>query len=173
MAANTDDIRIGKGIVSFSETDSEDDLRDLGFVPTFSITEDITTKDYLSAREGISTVAKTFITNLKTTVKFRIDSIVGANLKYFALADLDTDTDGNSELISLTNTDIEGILKCEGTNDAGHKVDWIAKVSLRPSGELALITDADDFTGINLEATAIKTDAYGYGKYTVYDAVSV
>jgi hypothetical protein len=173
MAANTDDIRIGKGIVSFTETEDENNLRDLGFVPTFVITADITTKDYLTAREGIGTVAKTFITQLKSTIKFRIDSIIGENLAYFAMAELEQDTDGNSVLISLSKTDIEGILKCEGTNDNGHFVDWIGKVSLRPSGDLSLITDGDDFTGIEIEATCIRTDAFGFGKYTVHDGGSL
>ena len=51
MAADAEDIRIGKGIVSFTPTDNEVDLRDLGFVPKFEIAQDITTKDYVSARD--------------------------------------------------------------------------------------------------------------------------
>ena len=173
MSANPDDIRIGKGIVSFSETDSEGDLRDLGFVPKFDITQDITTKDYVSAREGIGVVAKTFITQLKGTIAFAIDSVIGDNLKYFALGEVTEDTDGNSVILSLTETSIEGLLKVEGTNTAGKMVDWIAKVSLRPTGTLSLITNTDDFSSIPLEATVIRTDAYGFGKYTVHDAETV
>lgn len=171
MAENTDNIRIGKGIVYFSETDG--DFRDLGFVPTFEITQDITTKDYLSAREGIAVVAKTFVTQLKSTIKFRMDEITGPNLAFFAMADVEQDSDGNYVLTALSNTTFEGYLKIEGTNDAGQRVDWKGKVSLRPTGTLSLITDADDFTGIEIEATAIRTDTYGFGQYTVHPVAGV
>lgn len=179
MSADVADIRIGKGIVSFFETDAtttedlataEESLRDLGWVPSFDITQDITEKDYNSAREGIATVAETFITKLKATVKFRMDSVIGENLAFFAMSDVDSDSDGNIVLMSLSKTTFRGILKCAGTNDTGRRVDWIAKVSLRPTGDLSLITDGDDFTGVQMEATAIRTDAYSYGKYTVYPA---
>lgn len=167
MAADTADIRIGKGIVSFSETD-ESAFRDLGFVPNFDITEDITEKDYISAREGVGTVAKTFLTRAKSSVKFTLNSINTGNVGYFALAEFDEDTTGNAMMISLSKTKIEGYLKCEGTNDDGRKVDWIAKVGLRPSGTFSLITDGENFSQIDMVATVIKTDKYGYGKYTVH-----
>lgn len=167
MSADTDDIRIGKGVVSFKE-EGEMDFRDLGWVPSFTVEPDITEKDYLSARDGIATVAITFVTQIKNKVTFRMDSVVGDNLAYFALADVSTDTDGIITLNSLTKTQITGILKCVGSNDIGAKVDWTGKVSLRPSGSLDLITDGDDFSGIEIEATVIKTDEFGYGQYVVY-----
>ncbi len=174
MAANADDIRIGKGVVSFTNDEVEANLVDLGFVPNFDIAADITTKDYISAREGIGVIAKTFITALKSTIQFKIDSVTGANLRYFALAAPGgTDTDGNTTLVSLSDTSIEGLLAVEGTNTAGKMVDWIAKVSLRPTGTLSLITNADDFTSIPLEATVIQTETYGFGLYTVHDAGTV
>ncbi len=173
MAANAEDIRIGKGIVSFTDDDIVANLRDLGFVPNFDIAQDITTIDYISAREGIGVVAKTFITQLKSTIQFKIDSVIGENLAYFAMADVDTDTDGNSSLRALSETAIEGILSVEGTNTAGHMVDWIGKVSLRPTGTLSLITNGQDFTSIPLEASIINTETYGFGVYTVHDNESV
>ncbi len=173
MAADAEDIRIGKGIVSFTDTDNEGDLRDLGFVPKFDIAQDITTKDYISAREGIGVVAKTFITQLKATISFQIDSVIAENLAYFALAEVEENSDGNSTLIALSKTSFEGLLKVEGTNTAGKMVDWIAKVSLRPTGTLSLLTNTDDFSSIPIEASVIKTDAYGFGKFTVHDAASV
>ncbi len=165
MSADTDDIRIGKGVVSFME-EGESDMRDLGWVPTFQVTPEITEKDYNSAREGITTVAITYVTKIKNSIKFRMDSIVPENLAYFALAEVETDTEGETTLLSLTKTQITGILQCVGSNDIGAKVNWIGKVSLRPSGTLDLITDGDDFSGIEIEATVIRTDEYGYGKYS-------
>lgn len=175
MAANAEDIRIGKGVVSFTNDEVEANLRDLGFVPNFDIAQDITTIDYVSAREGIGVVAKTFITQLKATIQFKIDSVVGENLAYFAMADVEaaSDSDGGTLLRSLSQTAIEGLLSVQGTNTAGHMVDWIAKVSLRPTGTLSLITNGQDFTSIPLEASVINTEAYGFGVYTVHDGASV
>ena len=173
MAADAEDIRIGKGIVSFTDDDIPANLRDLGFVPKFDITQDITTKDYISAREGIGVVAKTFITQLKGTIAFQIDSFIAENLALFALAEVQEDTDGNSTLISLSETAKEGLLSVVGTNTAGKMVDWIGKVSLRPTGTMSLITNADDFSSIPLEASVIKTDAYGFGKFTIHDSGTV
>src|SRR5712671_5916074 len=134
MAADAEDIRIGKGIVSFTDDEIVGHLRDLGFVPKFEITQAITTKDYVSAREGIGVIAKTFITQLKGTIAFQIVSVICDNLQYFAMAEVNEDTDGNTVLLSLTKTAIEGLLSVVGTNTAGKMVDWNAKVSLRPTG---------------------------------------
>lgn len=173
MAADdTDDLRIGKGIVYFSP-DNESNYRDLGFVPSFSITADITEKDYISAREGIATVALTITTKLKNTVKLRIDSINADNLAMFAMADVEDDTDGTAVLLSLSKTRFVGYLKVVGTNDVGNKINWIAKVTMRPSGDFNLISDGEDITGFDLEATVIRTDAYEYGKFSVIDETTV
>jgi len=73
----------------------------------------------------------------------------------------------------LSETAKEGLLSVVGTNTAGKMVDWIGKVSLRPTGTMSLITNADDFSSIPLEASVIKTDAYGFGKFTIHDSGTV
>lgn len=167
MSANTDNIRIGKGIVYFKKT-GETDFRDLGYVPSFEVTPDVTTKEYISAREGISTVAKEFVTKVRVGVKFRMDEINGDNLSYFALGTAVQDTDGAYTISTLTSTQIGGILKCVGANEVGQQVDWIGEVTLRPSGTLNLLTDGDDFSGIEMEGAVVKNDSYGgYGQYSV------
>ncbi len=143
------------------------DFRDLGFVPVFSATQDVTTKPYNSAREGITTIAFEPVVKVISTIKFTLNEIVGENLAYFALGEATTDTDGIATVTSLTKTQIAGILKCEGFNDVGQRVDWIGSVTLKPSGTMDLLTDGDDWSKIEMEAKVVKDNTYGWGIYTV------
>lgn len=160
---------IGKGIVSFKETGGTDFV-DLGNSPSFIYTPAVTKKEHFSSREGVKTKDFTAITQVGATIKFKLDEITGSNLAFFALADTDSTTPGEISLSGLTKAVFEGDIKVVGTNDIGQQVDFTATVSFVPSGDFSFITDADDFTTIEIEAEVQKDETTGaFGVWTVRD----
>ncbi len=162
---DVDNYQISTGIVYFSENGS--DYRDLGNCPNFIITPNITTKEHKSSRGGVKAVDVERITEVAQTVKFDLEEITADNLAYFALADVDTDSDGNSVLLGLTNTQVEGFVRFVGDNDVGQRITFDASVQFIPSGDFNLIQDGDDYTKISLTGKILKGVDGEYGTWTV------
>ncbi|WP_409188450.1 hypothetical protein [Bradyrhizobium sp. RDM4] len=162
---NTNNLSILKGIVFFQK-DGDSEFRDLGECPTFDVSNDVTNKDYNTARTGITTVAKTVTTKLASTIDLVLNEITPENIGFFALGAVEEASDGSFSVTSLSETQIEGILKVEGANDVGNRLHWTGRVSLKSNGKLSLLTDGDDWAAIALQATVLKTDLYGMGKFT-------
>jgi hypothetical protein len=160
---------IGKGIVSFKETGGTA-FTDLGNAPSFVYTPTVTKKEHFSSREGVKVKDYTAITQVGASIKFKLDEITGTNLAFFALADVDTTTPGEVILSGLSKAEFIGEIKVVGSNDIGQQVDFLATVSFVPSGDFSFITDADDFTTIEIEAEVMKDATDGtFGKWTVRD----
>lgn len=168
---NVQNYHIGKGIVSFKEVGGSSFV-DLGNAPSFVYTPTVDKKEHFSSREGIKTKDFTAITQVGATIKMSLDEVTGLNLSFFALADTGTDTDGNVTLTGLSKSEFVGDIKVIGTNDIGQRVDFLATVSFVPSGDFSFITDADDFTVIEIEAE-VQKDANGFfGVWTIRDEVA-
>jgi hypothetical protein len=165
---NVANYHIGKGIVSFKEVGASTFI-DLGNAPKFIYTPAVTKKEHFSAREGVKTKDFTAITQIGATIKVTLDEITGDNLAMFALATSGTDTDGNVTLSGLSKAEFTGDIKVVGTNDIGQQVDFLATVSFIPAGDFSFITDADDFTLIELEAEVMKSTAGDFGIWTIRD----
>jgi len=165
---NVANYHIGKGIVSFKETGATT-FTDLGNAPKFIYTPAVTKKEHFSSREGVKTKDFTAITQIGATIKVTLDEITGENLAMFALATSGTDTDGNVTLSGLSKAEFVGEIKVVGTNDIGQQVDFRGTVSFVPSGDFSFITDADDFTLIELEAEVMKGPAGDFGVWTIRD----
>lgn len=162
---------IGKGIVSFQEAGGST-FTDLGNAPSFVYTPTVEKKEHFSSREGIKTKDFTAITQVGATVKFTLDEITGTNLAFFALGDIDTTVPGTITINGLSKAEFTGDIKVVGTNDIGQKVDFTATVSFVPSGDFSFITDADDFSTIEIEAEVMKdTDGF-FGVWTIHDTVT-
>lgn len=157
---------IGKGIVSFKETGSSTFV-DLGNAPRFIYTPAVTKKEHFSSREGVRTKDFTAITEIGATVKVTLDEITAENLAMFALGDMTSGTDGSGTITGLTKAEFTGTLKVIGTNDIGQHVSWTGDVSFVPSGDFSFITDADDFSTIELEAEVQKSVDGSFGTWTV------
>jgi hypothetical protein len=157
---------IGKGIVSFKETGAST-FEDLGNAPKFIYTPTVTKKEHFSSREGIKTKDFTAITEIGATVKVTLDEITAENLAKFALGTLTPATDGTGSITGLTKAEFTGTLKVDGTNDIGQHVSWSGDVSFVPSGDFSFITDADDFSTIELEAEVQKSTDGSFGTWTV------
>jgi hypothetical protein len=165
---NVQNYHIGKGIVSFKEAGAST-FTDLGNAPSFVYSPAVEKKEHFSSREGVKTKDFTAITSLAATITFTLDEITGNNLSFFALAEQGTDTDGNITLSGLSKAEFTGEIKVVGTNDIGQQVDFLATVSFVPSGDFSFITDADDFTTIEIEAE-VQRDANGnFGVWTIRD----
>ena len=167
---NVANYHIGKGIVSFKEAGATT-FTDLGNAPKFVYTPAVTKKEHFSAREGVKTKDFTAITQVGATIKIDLDEITGLNLSFFALATSGTDSDGNVTLSGLSKSEFTGEIKVLGTNDIGQQVDFLATVSFVPSGDFSFITDADDFTVIQIEAEVMKGPDGDFGVWTIRDDV--
>jgi hypothetical protein len=153
---------IGKGIVSFRETGSPTFV-DLGNAPSFVYTPNVEKKEHFSSREGIKTKDFTAITQISATIKVTLDEITPENLAMFALGDLASD----GTITGLTKAEFTGTLKVIGTNDVGQHAGWEGDISFVPSGDFSFITDADDFSTLELEAEVQKAVDGSFGIWTV------
>lgn len=162
---DVDNYQISTGIVYFSD-DNGSTYRDLGNCPNFAITPNITTKEHKRSRGGTKATDVERITEVSQTIKMDLEEITEANIAYFALADVDTDSDGNPFLLGMTNTNIEGLLRFVGDNDVGRRLTWDGKVQFIPSGDFNVIQDGDDYTKITLTAKVLIGDLGEYGRWT-------
>jgi hypothetical protein len=153
---------IGKGIVSFKETGASTFV-DLGNAPSFVYTPAVDKKEHFSSREGVKVKDFTAITSIAATIKVTLDEITPENLAMFALGDLASD----GTITGLTKAEFTGTLKVVGTNDIGQHVGWEGDISFVPSGDFRFITDADDFSTIELEAEVQKSSDGSFGVWTV------
>lgn len=171
VSPDVQNYHIGKGIVSFKETGGST-FTDLGNCPSFVYSPAVEKKEHFSSREGIKTKDFTAITQVGATVKFTLDEITATNLAFFALGDVDTTVPGAITINGLSKTEFAGDIKVEGSNDIGQKVDFTATVSFVPSGDFSFITDADDFSTIEIEAEVQKdTDGF-FGVWTIHETVT-
>jgi hypothetical protein len=168
---NVQNYHIGKGIVSFKE-DGASSFLDLGNAPSFVWTPNVEKKEHFSSREGVKVKDFTAITQTGATIKLTLDEINGENLAIFTLGELGTDTDGNITVAAFKKTEIAGVIKVEGTNDIGQHVDYTGRISVNPTGDFSFITDADDFSTLEIEAECQKGDAGDFGIFTIHDTTT-
>jgi len=159
---------IGKGVVSFKEV-GQSTYRDLGNAPSFVYTPAVEKLEHFSSREGVKTKDFSAITQISATIKVTLDEITGENLQYFALGEAGTDTDGNFTIEALQKTEFVGDIRVVGTNDVGQRVDFDATVSFIPEGDFSFITDADEFTTLELTAEVQRDVNGSFGRWTVRD----
>lgn len=162
---------IGKGIVSFKQ-DGSASFVDLGNAPSFVWSPTVEKKEHFSSREGVKTKDFTAITQVGATIKLTLDEINGENLALFALGEVGTDTDGNVTVVAFKKTEIAGVIKVEGTNDIGQHVDYTGRISVTPTGDFSFITDADDFSTLEIEAECQKSDTGDFGVFTLHDTTT-
>lgn len=165
MAADTADLRIGKGIVSF-RPDGEVDFVDLGFVSSFTYTPNIERTPYFSAREGIRKKVAEFITEVGATINMQIDSINGFNLALFALGTPQT-SGSDITIAGLSDTNKQGTVRVVGTNDQGRLVDFECSTQLIPAGEYEFLTQEDDINSIEVEGEVLEDETGAFGQWTI------
>jgi hypothetical protein len=164
---STDNYQIGKGIMSISE-DSGSNWRDMGNVSEAEWTPNVDKLDHFSSRQGIKTKDKSVVVTSAATLRYVMDEVTAENIRQLALGDIETDTDGNSVIKSMTLSGIEALIKIEGTNDVGLKTDFIGKVNIIPSGSFNFISE--EWNTMEVTADMVQDDLYGLGQFTIHDA---
>jgi len=166
VSPSTDNYQVGKGVVSFS-TDDGANFRDVGNVSIFEWTPTVDKLDHFSSREGVKVKDKSIAITTAATLKMTMDEITADNLAMLALGEVDSDTDGDHTITSMSSSSVEGIIKFEGANDVGLQIDFIGKVSFVPSGSFNPISD--EWNTIEVTGEMVFTDADGLGLWTVHD----
>jgi hypothetical protein len=162
---------IGKGVVSFKE-DGAASFADLGNAPSFVWTPTVEKKEHFSSREGVKVKDFSAITQIGATIKMTLDEINAENLSLFTLGEIGTDTDGNVTVVAFKKTEIAGIFRVVGTNDIGQQVDYEGRASVNPTGDFSFITDADDFSTLEIECECQRGAAGDFGIFTVRDTTT-
>src|SRR4029077_5348765 len=174
VSPSVQNYHIGKGVVTFKE-DGGSTFIDLGNAPSFVWTPKVEKKEHFSSREGVKVKDFTAITQVGATIKMTLDEITPANLAIFTLGEAGApDVDGSVQVSAFKKLEISGIIQVDGTNDIGQHVDFTGRISINPTGDFNFITDADDFSKLEIEAEVQKDDVDGtFGVFTVHEAVVV
>jgi hypothetical protein len=174
VSPSVQNYHIGKGVVTFKE-DGASTFIDLGNAPSFVWTPKVEKKEHFSSREGVKVKDFTAIVQVGATIKMTLDEITPANLAIFTLGEAGApDVDGSVQVSAFKKLEISGIIQVDGTNDIGQHVDFTGRISINPTGDFNFITDADDFSKLEIEAEVQKDDVDGtFGVFTVHEAVVV
>jgi hypothetical protein len=169
---STKNYHIGKGVVSFKE-DGASTFLDLGNAPSFVWTPTVAKKEHFTSREGVKVKDFTAVVQVGATIKLTLDEINAPNIALFTLGEAGTpDVDGSVEVSAFKKLEVVGTIQVVGTNDIGLHVDFTGRVSINPTGDFSFITDADDFTALQIEAEVQRDDTTGdFGVFTVHEAV--
>lgn len=158
MPSSTDNLIIGKGIVSFALAATPTTFVDLGNCPELEWTPELETLEHFSSREGVRTRDKTVILEKKATIRFILEEWTEFNLE---LAFLGTTTATVIDLFAQNA--IAGVLKFEGTNEVGPKYELLLpNVSIIPSGSgIGFISDEWGQLELNAEVGVDETGSFG------------
>ena len=134
----------------------------LGNCPEVTLTLEEETLDHYLSTSGIRSKDKSVTVELMYTLNIVTDEFSEANLALFMRGTTTAATSSdNSYIAGLASTDTEYYVKFTSANAAGPDHFYhFWRVKLRPSGDLALITEAD-WGQITLEGEGLKVDTLG------------
>ena len=161
---------IGKGVLVFVPEGGSP--RDLGNAPAFSVTPEIEKLDHFSSRSGVRTKDRSVAVETSGTVNITLDEITTDNLALalFGLSPVAANTDGEEEFDILSEAEVKGELRFEGTNDIGSRFRVVVlSVSFTPTNPVEFIND--EFGQIELEGEMLAMNSV-FGSVTkILDAV--
>jgi hypothetical protein len=132
--------RLGKGIVKFDRFDENGlptGLRDLGNVPSLTITPTEEVIEHYTSREGTKVLDTIIPVSIKATFKFTLEEFDRENLRMALFG-----STGSWAIHGLTSFIVEGLLDFWPTNEQGPKYHLqVWKARLRPTGDIGLIDD--------------------------------
>jgi len=162
VAPSVRNYAIGRGTFTFTPDGGSATV--LGNVRNCTYAPDITKKDHFSTQTGIRTKDYSVVSTLGATMRMTLDEINDFNLAMYLLADSAT----SGGLGALTQPQAQGILTITGTNTIGPKISFTGKVTLLPAGDMTIVADSDDWTGIPVSAE-VQLDSGAYGIWTTED----
>jgi hypothetical protein len=146
---------IGKGIVSFKGV-GDVAFVDIGNVPVFEFTPDLTTLDHFSSRQGVKTKDRTVVIEKKGSIKMTMEEWTARNMAMALLGTIDTNTAGQEVIDIFSTNAVSGELKFTGTNEVGPKWELhFLKVDFIPSAAISPISDEWGQLEVNGDVAAV------------------
>jgi hypothetical protein len=165
VTPDTDNYRIGKGIVKFKPVGALV-ARDLGNVETIVFNPDEKRLDHFSSRGGVKRKDKSVTTEQGGTITIKCDEWVPENVALAVMGEVATDTAGDVNVDIYTVDEIEGELTFEAHNDVGPIVNMtLFRVSFRPAKAVDMISDGWSQFDLTCELLARESD----GRFGFYN----
>jgi hypothetical protein len=159
-APNVINYTIPQGQVHFTLTGGT--RTHLGNCRLFTYTPTVTTKDHFQSMTAIRSKDFSPVTQVSAVINMELDEINEYNLALFLLANPMT----SGALAGLSDTQLIGILEFAGANSIGSLMTFNGTVQLKPTKDLSLVQDNDNFQIIPLSADVLLAGG-AYGHWTV------
>lgn len=156
---NVDNYYIGKGIVSIKLT-GDAEFVDIGNVPEFEFTPELTKLDHFSSRAGVRSKDKSVVQEKAATLRMVMEEWTARNLALALLGTIDASDPNQVEIDIFSENSIRASVKFVGTNEVGPKwtfeypiVEFIPTSAINPIsdewGQIEVTGDVlfDDITG--------------------------
>jgi hypothetical protein len=138
---NVDNYYIGKGKV-FIKTASDADWVDVGNVPTFEFTPNITKLDHFSSRAGVRSKDKSVVQEKAASLHMILEEWTARNLALALLGAIDNSQPSQVTIDIFSLNSITASVKFEGQNEVGPKWNFeFPVVEFSPSAALNPISD--------------------------------
>lgn len=157
---NTGNYYVGKGIVTF-QVAGEPDPRDLGDVPEFEVTLDISTLDHFTSRSGIRSKDLIIVIERSGTARWVMHEWTPANLALWGMGSVDELGSEGPTFDILSEDAIEGRLIFTGTNSVGPN--WnldLHRVRVTPSSSINMIQE-NDWGGVEVTGELLLSESTG------------
>lgn len=135
---NTDNYYIGKGKV-FIKLAADADFVDIGNVPEFEFTPELTQLDHFSSRAGVRSKDKSIVNEKAATLRMVMEEWTARNLQIALLGNIDASQPSAVTVDIFSLNSIRAAVKFEGANEVGPKwnfefplVDFIPSAALNP-----------------------------------------
>lgn len=138
---NVENYFIGKGIVSVKQA-ADADYVDVGNVPEFEVTPNVTKLDHFSSRTGTRSKDRSIVTEKGLTLRMVLEELTARNLAMFLLGAVDDADPAAVSIDIFSQASFIAAVKFVGTNDIGAKWTYIfPQVEFAPSSSLNLISE--------------------------------
>lgn len=132
---------IGKGKVEIMLA-GDSDWRDVGNVPVFEFTPNLTKLDHFSSRNGTKKKDRVVVTEKSGTIKMQMDEFTTQNMALALMGSTSVNSSGNDEIDIFSENTITAKVRFTGTNEVGPKWQLIFNaVDFVPSSAISPITD--------------------------------
>ena len=132
---------VGKANVYFKR-EGDTERRHIGNVTAFGAEPTIETLEHFSSMAGVRTRDRVVTLTRSATLTMTLEEWTPENLAIAFLGEVDTDSDGNTVVLGLTQDLIRGELSAEMSNDVGPRYNFeFGSVALRPAGSVGIISE--------------------------------
>lgn len=132
---------VGKANVYFKR-EGDTERRHIGNVTAFGAEPTIETLEHYSSMAGVRTRDRVVTLTRSATLTMTLEEWTPENLAIAFLGEVETDSEGNTVVLGLTQDLIRGELTAEMSNDVGPRYNFFfGAVALRPAGSVGIISE--------------------------------